>query len=191
MALTVEGDRVSQPTLDEERLLVERARRNRQAFAELYDRYADRVYAYAYKRTRSHENAQDITSDTFLLALENIERYEWRNVPFSAWLYRIASNQIALHYRKYRPCLPIDDLVIRDTETDLEREAERISDAQDVRRALSLLSKDQRRAVELRYTQDMRAGDIAAEMHRTEGSVRLLLHRASNSLRSQILPLSA
>ena len=191
MALTVEGDRVAQPTLDEERLLVERARRNRQAFAELYDRYADRVYAYAYKRTRSHENAQDITSDTFLLALENIERYEWRNVPFSAWLYRIASNQIAMHYRKYRPCLPIDDLVIRDTETNLEREVERISDAQDVRRALSLLSKDQRRAVELRYTQDMRAGDIAAEMHRTEGSVRLLLHRASNSLRSQILPLSA
>lgn len=191
MSLSVENSQVSQTLLDEERLLVERARRSPEAFGEVYNRYYARVYAYAYKRTRNPEDAEDIASETFALAFEGLARYEWRNVPFSAWLFRIASNRLAMHYRKLRPCQSLDGLLIEDADADPQWELVRASEAEEVRLAVSLLKKDQQRAVELRYNWGMRAREIASEMERTEGSVKLLLHRATNALRSQMLPLSA
>lgn len=190
MAVEVDG-LVSQGMLNEERLLVERARCNREAFGDLYTRYSSRVYAYAYKRTGSRESAEDITSNTFVLALEGIGKYEWRNVPFSAWLFRIAANQVAMHYRKARPCLPIDGLYIEDQGVGPETEAVRASEADTVRDAVAGLNRDQQRAIYLRYNSDMRAREIAAEMGRTEGSVKLLLHRATATLRSRMLPMTA
>ncbi len=191
MTVCVEERRVSQTALDEERLMVERARRDPAAFGDLYSRYSNQIYAYAYKRTHDREDAEDITSDTFMLAFEAMDRYEWRNVPFGAWLFRIASNVVAAHYRKKRHSTPIDDVVLYDTDVDPERDAIRSSDADDLRRAVSLLKGDQRRVVELRYDEDMCSREIAQAMGRTEGSVRTLLHRATRSLRSQMLPLSA
>ena len=186
-----DGTWISPADLDEERLMVERAKRSAEGFGDLYARYSDRVYAYAYKRTRNREDAEDITSNTFVLALENIGKYEWRNLPFSAWLFRIASSQIAAHYRKSQPCLPIDDLTICDSGAGPEEAALRTSDAQEVQQALSWLTADQQRAMRLRYHDGMRAREIATQMGRTEGSVRLILHRATHSLRAQMLPLSA
>jgi RNA polymerase sigma-70 factor (ECF subfamily) len=186
-----DGDWIPRSSLDEERLLIERARRCPVAFGQLYQRHAERVYAYTYKRTQNHEDAEDIVSETFLLAFRNMERYEWRNVPFSAWLFRIASNQVALHYRRSHLCLPLEDLAVEDVGVDLEAEAERISDRQEMRYAISLLNLDQQRAIELRYREDLPTREIAARMSRTEGSVRLLLHRATNTLRARVLPLTA
>lgn len=182
--------RMSQGLLDEERLLVERARRNPEAFGELYNRYYDRVYAYVYGRTRSREGAEDITADTFVLAIENLPRYEWRNVPFSAWLFRIAANQVAGHYRRARPCVHLDEQLVHD-EAGPEEEALRLAAAEDVRLALTGLKRDQQRAMELRYQHGLRASEIAAEMGRTEAAVKLLLHRAMHTLRARMLPLSA
>lgn len=190
MTISMETPKAS-GTLDEERLLVERARRDPAAFGELYERYADRVVTYAYTRTGSREDAEDIAADTFALALEGLPRYEWRNLPFGAWLFRIAANRVAMYYRRQRPSLPIHDLAIGDDDADPEREVMRASDAESVRSAVGRLKRDQQRAVVLRYEEGMRAREIAAEMGRSEGSVKLLLHRATHALRSEMLPLSA
>ncbi|MDQ3855387.1 MAG: sigma-70 family RNA polymerase sigma factor [Chloroflexota bacterium] len=191
MNANVEGTLVSQTWLDEERLMVERARRCPQAFAEIYTRYSGRVYSYAYKRTKSHADAEDITSETFALALEGLPKYEWRNVPFSAWLFRIASNQVAMYFRRRRPELGVDDVVLEDTDSDPQLQVLWDSQVDELRQAVLHLKVDQRRAVELRYNQGLRAKEIASELGRTEGSVKLLLHRATLSLRQQLLPLSA
>lgn|GEM_PF-122289 len=183
------SDRMSQGLLDEERLLVERARRNPAAFGDIYVRYHDRIYTYIYSRTHDREIAEDITADTFVLALEGIGKYEWRNVPFGAWLFRIAANQVAGHYRRFRPHLDLNEWMLGDPGP--EEEAMRHSDAEDVRTALTWLKTDQRRAMELRYHQGMRAREIAAEMSRTETAVKLLLHRGMLTLRLRMLPLSA
>jgi RNA polymerase sigma-70 factor, ECF subfamily len=80
---------------DDERLLVEAAQRDASRFAELYERNFERVYAFVVRRVRNRAEAEDLTSDVFHRALANLPRFEWRGVPFAAWLYRMAANAIA------------------------------------------------------------------------------------------------
>ena len=77
--------------LESERRLVEASQRQPRRFAKLYERYFDRVYAFALVRTGDRTAAEDVTAETFRLALQNLPRFQWRGVPFSAWLFRIAA----------------------------------------------------------------------------------------------------
>jgi DNA-directed RNA polymerase specialized sigma subunit, sigma24 homolog len=86
--------------LSEEKELVERARRDPEVFGELYDRYYSQIFGYVLKRVANIEIAQDITSEVFFKALKNLGQFKWRNISFSFWLYRIASNQITDYFRK-------------------------------------------------------------------------------------------
>jgi RNA polymerase sigma factor (sigma-70 family) len=86
--------------LQRERELVERARTDADAFGELYDEHYGRIFGYVLRRTASVDAAQDVTSDVFFKALSNLHRFRWRDVPFSAWLYRIAGNEIANRHRR-------------------------------------------------------------------------------------------
>ena len=74
----------------DERLLIEAAQHDPSRFAELYENNFERVYAYVVRRVHSREEAEDITAEVFHQALLNIGRFEWRGVPFAAWLLRIA-----------------------------------------------------------------------------------------------------
>src|SRR6266436_4920080 len=78
----------------DERLLVEAAQRDLGRFAELYELNFHRVYGYVLRRVGQREEAEDVTSEVFHHALTNITRYDWRGIPFSAWLIRIAANII-------------------------------------------------------------------------------------------------
>ena len=91
------------PPLDE-RALVEEAKRDTAAFADLYRHYVGRVHAYAWRRTGSREAAEDITASTFEAALRALPRFRWGRGGFAPWLFRIASNHvIAYHRREARP----------------------------------------------------------------------------------------
>src|SRR5438067_1428616 len=92
-----------------ERLLIEAAQRDPRRFADLYEDNFERVYAYIARRVRDRDQAQDLTADVFHQALANIKRYEWRGLPFVAWLIRIASNAITDHARHSRKEVPADD----------------------------------------------------------------------------------
>ena len=72
--------------------LVARAKRDRQAFSGLYDRYVEQVYHFAYRRVKDHAVAEEITARVFHRALEQLPRFEWRGIPFGAWLIRISAN---------------------------------------------------------------------------------------------------
>jgi RNA polymerase sigma-70 factor (ECF subfamily) len=89
--------RQSQTAEPDERLLIEAAQRDPARFAALYDLYFDRIYAYVARRASSRDEAEDIVSEVFHKALANLRRFEWRGAPFSAWLYRIAANEITDH----------------------------------------------------------------------------------------------
>src|SRR6266550_3545624 len=75
-----------------ERLLIEAAQRDPSRFAELYEDNFERVYAFIARRVRDRDEAEDLTSEVFHQALANLARFEWRGVPFAAWLFRIAAN---------------------------------------------------------------------------------------------------
>src|SRR5712692_9645071 len=79
----------------DERLLIEAAQRDKTRFADLYELYFDRVYAYVVSRVFDRSDAEDLTSEVFHNALANLGRFEWRGAPFAAWLFRIAANAIA------------------------------------------------------------------------------------------------
>src|SRR5438093_4407836 len=83
------------PAKDEaERLLIEAAQRDRSRFAELYEDNFERVYAFIARRVRDRAEAEDLTSEVFHQALANLARFEWRGVPFAAWLFRVAANAV-------------------------------------------------------------------------------------------------
>jgi RNA polymerase sigma-70 factor (ECF subfamily) len=170
--------------LEAERLLIEAAQRDRAAFAPLYERYVDQIFAYANTLTRNRELAEDVTAATFAKAIEDLPRFEWRGVPYSAWLYRVAANLVARQAR--RPAWvdldthqPVDDASPEHIVEQRAREAE-------VRAAVAALPDDQRQAVLLRFGGDLRNREIAEIMERSEGAVKLLTFRAMTALRRQL-----
>ena len=163
---------------EDERVLIEAAQADPDRFVELYDRHVDRVYAYVSRRAGSRAVAEDITSEVFQQALANLPRFEWRGVPFAAWLYRIAANALANHWRRQgREALdPVPDLPDEREHEDLLR---RISLFQLVDR----LPDVQRRVIEMRFVEDKSVRDVAVALDRSEGAVKQLQLRALENLR--------
>ena len=79
----------------DERLLIEAAQKDPARFAELYENNFERVYAYVVRRVGNRAETEDLTSEVFHHALSNLKRFEWRGIPFAAWLFRIAANLIS------------------------------------------------------------------------------------------------
>ena len=78
---------------------IQAAQKNPAMFRPIYNRYYELIFRYIYRRTSDEQETADICSQVFLKALQRLRKYQFKNVPFSAWLYRIASNEIAQHYR--------------------------------------------------------------------------------------------
>lgn len=171
---------------ERERQLVEAARENRVAFGALYERHVDAIYSYALHRLRDSTAAEDVVSETFHRALENIDRYEWRGAPFSAWLYRIASNVIAARYR-HEPALPLDEAEqVQDGDVGPEEALVGGESRRELHAAVAALPAEQQQAVVLRYGQDLHNKEIAHIMGRSEGAVKQLLHRAMRGLQRSL-----
>lgn len=180
------SDRLSDAPLEYEREMVEMAKVSREGFGLLYDRYVTQVYRYCYGKTGSHEDAEDVTAETFRRALENIERYTWRGNPFGAWLYRIAANLIISEHRRSRPRESLDNaLELADGDPLPEQVAVATDEASALWRMVRRLPHDQRRAVVLRFSHDMKVKDIAKAMDRSDAAVKQLLHRAMVTLRER------
>jgi len=172
------------PTLDEEARLVERAKREPEAFRMLYEFYLPALYRYCYYRTGSNVEAEDAVAETFLQAWEYIHRYQFRGIPFSHWLYRIAGRiisregrrgQLEMRMEEAAPCAVARDVALESMSKRLELEA-----------ALRTLPKLQQEALFLRYIQDLSLRDVARIMGRSEGSIKQLTFRALQTLRERL-----
>jgi len=176
---------LSAKQLEAERRLVESSQRQPQRFAHLYDRYFDRIYAFALTKAGNRAAAEDITADTFRQAFENLSRFQWRGVPFSAWLFRIAANAATDYYQRVsrEQALP-DDVSASDAswESRLVEVETRAQLFQLVRR----LPKDQRRVIEMRFGEELSINEVAQAMGRSEGAVKALQHRAMETLRAWV-----
>ena len=165
-------------TDDEERLLIEAAQADPARFVELYDRNVDRIYAYVSRRAASRVVAEDITSAVFEQALANLGKFEWRGVPFVAWLFRIAANALADHWKRQG----------RDSH-ELPPDAPDEREHQDLERRVSLfqlvdrLPDAQRQVIQLRFVEDRSIREVAAALDRSEGAIKQLQLRAIDTLR--------
>ena len=182
-----QGNSTPEVRLRLERELVEAARTDREAFGKLYDLYIGQIYSYAYYRTRSRPDAEDVSAQTFQQALEHIGSYEWRGIPFVAWLYRIASNVIAGRYRRQLPETELDEAYgVASGEPMPEQETLRLERARELKAAVRTLPASQQQAVILKFAQGLRNREIGEILGCSEGAVKQLLHRAMESLRSRV-----
>src|ERR1700680_109569 len=175
---------VSDPIRDDERELVERAKRDPRQFGALYDRHFQQIYRFVYSRVREQTAAEDVTSEIFMKALKAMPRYQDTGRPFAAWLYQIAVNAIADRYRSLKPSQPLEDF--HDLSVGGPAIEEQAAQRDEVRRIWAIvedLPSQQRTALVLKFQEDMKIEDIAVAMGKTPGAVKLLIHRGVSRLR--------
>ena len=166
--------------MPDERTLIEAAQKDPGRFAELYEENFDRVYAFVVRRVRERQDAEDLTAHVFHQALANLPRFEWRGAPFAAWLYRIAANAIADHFKeKSRMSGLAPDAATTEPAEDIERRAALF-------RSVDRLPRDQRRVVVMRFTEGKSIREIAQELEKSEGAVKQLQWRGLQTLRTQM-----
>ena len=163
---------------DDERTLVAAAQADPARFEELYDRHVQRVYGFVSRRVGNRATAEDITSAVFEQALASLPKFEWRGVPFAAWLIRIAANALADHWR--RTAREGGDAVAEMPE---QGETDAIEQRAILFQLVERLPEAQRRVIELRFGEERSIREIATALQRTEGAVKQLQLRALENLR--------
>ena len=156
---------------------------DREAIRFLYIRYADHVYGYVSSIVRDDYEAEDVTQHVFAKLMTKLEKYEPREVPFSAWIIRVARNVAVDHIRQRRaiPCEEVRELQAHSFDDEAARDR-----ALDLRDALDTLPEDQREVVLLRHIVGLTPGEIAGRLGKTEPSIHGLHHRGRGALRAAL-----
>ncbi len=175
-----------QPIPDES-ALVRRAMRDPAQFAPLYERYFERMYAYCRRRVDSVQEAEDLCSLVFARALAGLAGYRGGNV--AAWLFRIAHNTVAKHYRARTPLSPLEDIADQ-----MENDDTEITDDADLHLALAHLLEqlpdEQRDVLTLTIDAGLTSQEVGVILGKSAVAVRVQLHRTIQRLREQFRQLS-
>ncbi len=162
-------------------------------FGRIYDKYIEKIYRFIFLKTGSQEIAQDLTSDTFLRGWKAFQKaqdpknnYKIENTQ--AFLYQIARNLIADHYRRKGKIkiVSTENRAITDLSVDLEKKAILSSDMNTIRLALNNLNEDYQNVIIWRYLDGFSTAEVAQIMNKSEQATRVLLHRALKSLKDQV-----
>ena len=175
--------------MQDEASLIRRAQENdREAFREIYETYFDKIFRYLAIKTGDRTEAEDMTQQVFLKALQSISSFKWKGVPFSAWLYRIAHNQVIDYYRKQKKkAVTLQDDTRVAADDDPQEMAEKRVDIEQVLAAAQNLTDAQREVISLRFSSDLSTAEVARIMGKSQGAVKALQHSAIVSLRRTLL----
>jgi RNA polymerase sigma-70 factor (ECF subfamily) len=171
------------------RRLVERAQAgDRRALEELYLLHFDRIYSYLHMSVGNRHDAEDLTNQTFVKMLESIARFEWRKVPISAWLFRIAHNLAMDHFRVSRRLQPEEELPEPEgaAEHSAEEEAFQAIGRRSMLTMIENLSRDQQQVLTLKFVFNFGNSEVATILGKTEGAIKSLQHRALATLHRQL-----
>ena len=174
-----------QKKLPEEQQIVRAAAKgDEQAFASLYDTYLDSIYRFIYLRVEDQQTAEDITSNVFLKAWEKLDKYQFRGVPFRAWLFRIARNAVIDHYRTRKELAPLE-AVIGVKDEGFMPVSERVGltlEADKVLESMQELTGDQRNVLTLKLVHGLNTQEVAKALGKRQGAVRALQMRGLQAL---------
>lgn len=182
----------------DEKELIERAKTDPQSFGLLYEMNYDKILNYVLRRTANAEVSYDITSETFFKALKNIRSFTWQNVPFSAWLYKIAINEIAAFHRKGKfISSSLNELSDNGFEPassqDLEQEMIEAQEEVDrhekyliVREKIESLPQKYSEVLSLRFFGEKQISEIAQILSKSEGTIKSLLHRGLEKIKKDL-----
>lgn len=180
-----------------EKTQVEAAQKDKREFVHLYDAHFEAIHRFLLSRVADRQLAEDLTSETFMIALEHIEKYRYEGKPFRAWLYRIAINEINQHYRKNKR---EREAMIREWHEvgekfdaadldakDKEEKADQMLHLKQLNEAFHLLKPEEQDVLSLRYFQDMTYNEMADSLNLSVNNVGVKLNRALKRL-SQLCP---
>ena len=173
----------SKISLQDEKRLVEQAKAgDGEAFSELYEACVERVYRFIFFRVTDIQVAEDLTSQVFLKAWQNLGRYRPRG-PFLAWLYAIARNTVIDNYRTRKQTVSLDEAAPLAAQDDkLDEQVQFEFEMKSVQAAMQHLTHDQQEVITLRFIADYETVEIAKQMGKSEGAVRALQMRALQAL---------
>ncbi|NRA51444.1 MAG: sigma-70 family RNA polymerase sigma factor [Phaeodactylibacter sp.] len=178
---------VSDAEMQEEWLEVQAAQRDPALFRPLYERYYEPIYLYIFRRTTDETLTADLCSQVFLNALQKIHRYEYKGVPFSAWLYRIASNEIAQYFRKANK-----NRVVTIEDASLAHLAEEIGTEIPVDlmpllvEALDTLKEEDLHLIELRFFEERPFKEVGEILGITENYAKVKTFRVLNRIKKNL-----
>jgi RNA polymerase sigma-70 factor (ECF subfamily) len=173
----------------EKELTLRASRRDAEAFASLYDLYVDRIYKYIYYKVGNTTEAEDLTAQVFLNAWEAMGAYEWRDVPFSAWLFRIARNLVIDYHRAQRDTVPLEPpegrppLIIEDEGARPEQALQETMMVKQLQEAIAQLTEEQQQVLILRFLEGYSTAEVAQIMGKRPGAIRGLKFRGLCALR--------
>ena len=188
---------ITETDLDDERSIIERAKKDAEAFGILFEQHYPAIFGYVLRRVEDWNASKDITSEVFLKAFKSLWRYRWQGIPFSSLLYRIATNEVRMYFRKgRRPIVSLDQLMEEigfepiDPQTlDAERvEAERklreYDDFLSIRSKMLALPIKYQDVIMLRYFERKSVKEIAEILNKKEGTIKSLLSRGIRKLKN-------
>jgi RNA polymerase sigma-70 factor (ECF subfamily) len=164
--------------LQTEQHLIEAAKQNPEHFGPLYDKYYKQIFGYVYQRMDCKDTAFDLTSQVFLKALTNIEKYEYKGVPFASWLYRIAHSEVMQSFRTKKNLRTINadisDLrnICEEVEQEYMEEYKSI-----LMTVIKNLPEDDVQLIELRFFEKRAFKEIAEILSLTETNAKVKLYR--------------
>ena len=171
--------------IQEEYLVIKAAQKNRRRFGVLYERYFDEIFFFVLKRVDDQETCGDVTSQVFYKAMTKLDKYQFRGVPFSAWLYRIAINEVNQHYRETnkqrtisadsKDLTQIMEEVIEDD--DIEVHLQQLVDTFDY------LSHEEVQMIELRFFEKLAFKEIAQVYNITENNAKVKMYRLLDKMK--------
>jgi RNA polymerase sigma-70 factor (ECF subfamily) len=162
------------------------------AIGQLYDIHINQVYRYSLARLGNVQDAEDVVSEIFYKMLNGLPNYQWRKVPFAAWLMRIAHNEVVSFTRRNGRRandteLP-DDILDRGNHNDPAESAERQLALEDLRKAVELLPEAQREVIILRFASGLSVADTAKALGKQENNVKVLQHKGMQRLQVLMTP---
>jgi len=177
---------LSDDDIRKEYAILERSRKDSKAFAELYEKYFDRIFNFIYRQTDDEDLTADLCSQTFLNALNNVGKFEFRGVPVSAWFYRIAANEVNKHYRKLKKerVFSIEEVRIKE----LIEVSNDTWDEEMIKQLLEFMRElptDMLEVLELRFFEDKDFKEIAFILDITESGAKMRTYRALDRLRTK------
>jgi len=177
--------------LSEEKQLVERAKTNAESFGIIYDYYFPKIYAFVAAKTSNRDDAEDLTGEIFMKALENLHHFEWRGIPFGAWLFRIARNTINDYYRdsaknRTGDLEKIADLKQDEANNSPDRQAGQNELAAKVREVLSTLPERELNVIQLKFFSGMSNREIVDITGLSESHIAVIIYRTLRKIKPDL-----
>lgn len=176
------------PDFDEQQVVEAAQGGDQVALATLYDHYFPRVYRYVSARLVSNEDAEDVTTEIFLRIIENLRSFSWRGLPFGAWVFRIARNEVVSHVRRQKTrsgTAPLTETIQDPSPDHVEQIVIQFTIAT-VRQATEQLPEAQRQVITLRFGAGLSVAETAKALGKTENNVKVLQHKAIAKLQTMV-----